>query len=497
MNTGQRIVRNSIFGIVSQAIGGGIFFLVALLMARHLRPDQFGVFTFIFAFVSVFYLLADFGLTNILVREISRQKDRLGYILGAVIPLITVVALILYLLIVAITQFLQLDKEATMAMYVMAATVLITFHAAVYGSVCRAFEEMGFNALGLTLQRILLLALVMVALDSDAGLPGFAFCYLGERVFQWVFFYVLVRRRYTNYRWRVDTDYWRYLLIEGFPVGVGTVLCRISWHVNIFLLTLLSTVSSVGLFGAAYRIIQMIQVIPFTLSVPVFPVLSRRAAESSRQAFTLYLRILKMFMLVGMPIGVWFMFLGTPLVELLFGSDYRPAGPTLQIMGGVIALLFLNSLYVFLFSSLNKQGLFMAGTSIAVGVNIIVGLLLIPILDMQGAAIAAVCAETALFVSGAIFLSKVGLTTRYHNLLLKPIITVMLASVVLLWPLLKPSFVNIVAGSLVFGLLFPGLAYLFRIINHEDIEALVAALPKLGKAGNRDTSNQSTLKNGS
>ena len=480
MTAGKQIVRNSMFGIVSQALGGGLFFIVTLLVARHLNPERFGAFSFVFAFVTVFHMLADFGLSNILIREMSRQRQRIAEILGAVIPLVSLLALVGYAIIALSAGLLEITPEAELAVYIMGATVLVTFHATVYAAVCRAYEEMGFNAAGLVAQRAVLLLLILVALYLDAGLPGIALCYLGERLVQWLFFYVLVRVRYTRYRWRLDTAYWRYLLREGLPVGAGMVLRRISWYVDTFMLMALSTVGSVGLFSAAYRVIQMVNVIPFTLSVPLFPVLSRLAIESHAKVFAVYNRAQKIFVLLGLPIGLWIVVLGPQLVVLLFGKEYDAAGPTLRIMGLVAVMLFLNSLFVYLFSALGKQKFYMTSIAVSLLINILLDLTLIPLWDIEGAAIATLCSELALYTSGIILLTRAGQVTALFQLLLKPMIAVLLSGCLLVWPLVQGSWTSLIFGTAGFGGLFLGLVLGMRIITRDELLALKAALPGRG-----------------
>jgi O-antigen/teichoic acid export membrane protein len=466
------------FGILSQAIGGGLFFLVALLIARYLGPDRFGAFSFVFAFVTVFHMLADLGLTNILIREISRYKQQVDAILGAVIPLVSLLALVGFGAIALSVQFLRISAETEQAMFIMGLSVLVTFHAAVYGAVSRAFEEMGYNAVGLIVQRLLLLAFIMLALYLDSGLPGIALCYLGERIIQWGFFYALVRLRYARYRWRYDPGYWRYLIREAVPVGASMVLRRISWYVDTFMLMALSTASSVGLFSAAYRVIQMINVIPFTLSVPLFPALSRQAVESSVKAYALYTRAQMIFLLLGLPIGVWIILLGPQLMLLLFGEDYRAAGTTLQFMGLVVVFLFLNSLYVYLFSALGKQKLYMASIGISVLINVVLDFIFIPILDILGAALATLCAEVILYLSGILLLARLGYVMAYSRFLFKPLLVTLLASLTLVWPLLATGWTSLILGSLGYGGIFFLLAYAMNILTQDEIAALRAALPQ-------------------
>lgn len=476
--TGHRVVRNAMFGVFSQVLGGGLFFLVAILVARHLGPESYGPFSFIFAFVAVIHMVADFGLTQILVREISRNKQKLDEILGAVMPLVTILAIMGICIVILSVQLLTLNADAAQAMYILGASVLVTFLAAVYGAVSRAFEQMEVNALVLVLQRIFLLILVLFALNQDAGLQGIAFCYLGERVFQWMFLYILVRRKYSRYTWRVDFTYWRYLIREGLPVGAGLVLRRISWYLDIFILSALSTASSVGLFSAAFRIIQMINVIPFTLSIPVFPVFSRLALESKDRVFAIYVRVLKVFVLISLPIATWLFILGPQITIAVFGDAYQPAGEVLQIMGPMVVFLFLNGLYVHIFSALDKQSYFMRAVGIAVTVNVVLDIALIPLWGILGAALATLISEFVLFIVGAVLLSQLGLVITYLQLFFRPMMAVLISSAALLWAAEAPSMINAILGSIGFSVLYVTAGYVLRILHEDDISTILSVLSR-------------------
>lgn len=484
-NTGHRVVRNALFGVFSQALGGGLFFLVAILIARHLGPEGYGPFSFIFAFVAVIHMVADFGLTQILVREISRNKQKLDEILGAVVPLVTFFAAVGFGIIIVAVGFLSLTEDAAHAMYIMGASVLVTFHAAVYGSVSRAYEQMGINAVVLILQRVVLYVLTLLALYYNAGLPGVAWCYFGERVFQWLLFRILVRMRYSRYKWRVDIDYWRYLIREGLPVGTGMVLRRISWYVDIFVLTALSSASSVGLFSAAFRVIQLVNVIPFTLSIPVFPVLSRLALESKHRVFAIYTRVVTIFILISLPIAMWLFIVGSELMVFIFGEAYQPAGKVLMVMGPMVVFLFLNGLYVHIFSALDKQGLFMKTVAMAVAVNIVLDIVLIPLWGILGAAVATLISEFVLYVTGAVLLSRLGQHMSFLQLFFRPVIAVLISSVALIWESGESSILSLVMRSIGFAVLYVISGYLLKIVDKGDISILVGAISKKRMTGNK------------
>ena len=142
MKGSHKVVKNSLYGILGEGVGGVLQFGIIIFIARFLGAVEFGVFSFVLAFVGVFQLIADFGLTNMIVREIVRDKSRTNTIIASLRPLISILAIVVFVLICGSIHLFSSDPLVYKSTYVMAAAVLVTFQAMVYASVCRAYEEM-------------------------------------------------------------------------------------------------------------------------------------------------------------------------------------------------------------------------------------------------------------------------------------------------------------------------------------------------------------------
>ena len=77
MNHGKRIAQSSAALLFSNFANKIIGFFIMLTVARVLGAEQFGVYTTVFAYVSLFALLTDLGLTTVVTRKLS-QDDREG-----------------------------------------------------------------------------------------------------------------------------------------------------------------------------------------------------------------------------------------------------------------------------------------------------------------------------------------------------------------------------------------------------------------------------------
>lgn len=476
MSSGERIVRNSVFGVLSQVIGGGIMFLVALLSARYLGPEHFGVFSFSFAFVHIVQVFAG-GLGNALVREIVRNPDRLEYVLSAAIPLMTALSGLAWLVSFLVVKASSVGTEIATTIYILTAVFPASFNSVAFAAVCRAKEEMFHNAAALVLQRVVLLSLVWVTVMLDFGLVGVASSYLAAHMVQWLFFSGLVSKRYCRYRTRIDVRLWRHLLLEGTPIALGMIMQRIAWYADIFLLTLLSSARSVGLYGAAYRLVEMLSVIPTALSIPVFPVLSRLAVESHAQAFSLYLKAQKFLIIIGFPLGVWLFVTAPQLMAFLFGPEYIEATPALRILGLMLVLLFLNSLYLYVFSAIGAQRIFMVAMSFIVVLNIVLDVVLIPVLDFTGAALATLVSEFTLYLIGSFLLFRKGLEIKKLLEFWRILPALLFALAVLAWPAFSPSFLSLILGSVGFGVVYLGALFLFDVIGKSELEILSSIMP--------------------
>ena len=49
---------------------------VGILVARYLGPENYGIMNYVISYVSIFTIVATFGMSNIEIRELSRNKEK-------------------------------------------------------------------------------------------------------------------------------------------------------------------------------------------------------------------------------------------------------------------------------------------------------------------------------------------------------------------------------------------------------------------------------------
>jgi len=78
----QKIITNIIWVFGERGIQFLLAIFIGVLLARYLEPNQFGIYSFGIAFVSIFSIFSQLGLNGILTRDLVQNSDNNDEILG-------------------------------------------------------------------------------------------------------------------------------------------------------------------------------------------------------------------------------------------------------------------------------------------------------------------------------------------------------------------------------------------------------------------------------
>lgn len=471
----QRVFKNISSLLVAEALGFPLNFILTLLLARYLGVETFGDYSFVMAFVFVFQLIADAGLSNILIREIATNREKLPYQLGVTKSLMWAFSLFTFLLIVAAVPFVRPEPPVRAALYIMGLAVLATVHAVGYTSVFRALEEMEYNAIGFVLHKVILFLLVLVVMWIKKGLPEIAAAYLLANLSLWFFYYWIIRTRYPRPQRVWDLRAWGFLLREAVPVGIAIVLRRVSWQVDILVLTAIGTSRSVGLFSAPYKILQALNVLPQTISLPLFPVYARLARDSLDELFETYERTLRLLVTGSVPLALLLTVFSPSIVFVLFGRPFQESYVAMEILSLTLLFLFPTSQFIYLFSALGKQHFYTVASLVGLAANVVLAFLLIPRLDYVGAALATLCSEMLLFATGIAYVKRLERGVSLRRALGRPLAAglVMLAVV---FPFRLLSFSLHAPGALLGIVIYVLAAFAFGAVSRSELRLLRESL---------------------
>lgn len=423
MKQSQRIVKNAVAGFTAGVIGGLVYLATTIAIARNhnVSLEEFGKYQWVLAFAMIAQLVADSGLPRMMIREIAKDPECVGKITGASAGLIWAISFVVCLIVGVIALFLPFGNDMKIAVMLMTLATLCTFHAAGYGAVLRAFEDNELSYLGFILQKVLLLAFILVMLHFRTGMVGFVSAHLLSNLLLWAFYHIIVSKFYTKVKLRIDLPLWKELFFSAVPMGGGVMLRQLAMQIDIFVLGLMTNMQTVGLFGGPYRLSWSLRTIPQTLSLPLYPLFSRTAHFSPSRFGDVYRQSLKFFSLLSVPFAAFFIVWSKQLLTLALGARFLPALPAMQLLGLGLIPFFMSTLFQYLFAAIDAQKGFFLTTAIGSALRIILLVALIPRYNYVGPAIAFVCAETVTVGLWIFQMHKLGYPAQLGNVLWRPL----------------------------------------------------------------------------
>jgi O-antigen/teichoic acid export membrane protein len=162
-------------------------------------------------------------------------------------------------------------------------------------------------------------------------------------------------------------------------------------------LSLIKSPSAVGLYGAAYRVIDVLVTIPFIFAGLILPVLTSSWIRKDEANFRRVLQKSLDFMIIlALPMVIGTYFVNTQIITIVAGNDFLAAGSILSILIIAAGIIFIGTVFSHAVIALDLQKKIIPAY-IFTAVTAIMGyLLFIPTYSYFGAAWVTVYSELAI-----------------------------------------------------------------------------------------------------
>lgn len=405
------ILSNTLVASAGRVINIILGIVIVAAVSRYLGAAQYGRYSLLLAYGSLWQIAADFGLYLALTRDIARYPDRQQKILS----LITAVRLALL-----ITMF---GTAGVIVFYLPGYRALLPAFAIVaLGLVFQSFSQllMGVyqahgviwratagDLLGRVVQLIgVFLFPLAVFYNFQLQTAHYQLLYMAATftaglAVAYFFHAVLVP---AVQPWRVALN-WRQLkriVINAWPLAGMLVLNVIYFRIDIVMLAYWRPEAEVGWYGLAYRIVESLLFFPAMFGGLLLPNVSALISRNAGRAKALLEQSLRFVAVAAAFTGVALVMLARPTVEFLSGEQFEPAASLLQVLAGALVIMFFGNVFGFALVALNKQKQLLILYALLAGGNVVSNALLIPVYGALAAAWTTVATEAVAAGAAAI-----------------------------------------------------------------------------------------------
>ncbi len=386
-------------------IAKALDFAFYLLLARRLGVAGFGLFTFAFSFTLLFNVVADFGFSGILAREVTRTPERLRLLLGEALRIKVALAIITFALVVGIASATRTPAGAMPLIIAMTAGMLINATALLFDALLKSSRRPGAAGLVQIAQSTAVLVAGGALLVRGMGPVGGALAYLtaslahlaGNAWFSrdlWRVPAEAEAEEVEDKRWTMPLQLWR----EALPLALSGVFIAIYFRIDAVMLQAMQGAQAVGLYGGIYRLFEAAAPICAAYHSVLFPSLVRAAQDKGNWVGSLCQQSLRMLLLGAIGYSAFMAVESDRIIGLVLGSDYAQAAPGLAVLIWATPPALMSTSLLWGLAAVGRQSLGTWAVGVTALANVGLNLVLIPRLSFMGASMATVASEVLCFL---------------------------------------------------------------------------------------------------
>ncbi len=397
MSLPSRIAYNVIFTSSAKVLGTVLALVSIGFITRYLGKEGFGEYSIVLAFFAFFSAVADLGLYAISTREISRPASDERKILGNVFALRIAASILVFVLsplVILLFPYSDRVKEGV----VLAALAYV--FASSYSVLIGLFQKrlaMDKVAVGEFIGKVVQLGTIVIVIRLNLGFLAVVSSLLFNMLVSFVIIY-LWSRKFIIFSPRIDWGAWKRFIKESYPVGVSAVITFAYFKLDTILLSILKTSADVGIYNAAYKVVENIAFFPAMIIGLVLPLMSRYIFDNREKFAKVANKTFKVFLILSVPLIVGTFFLARSVIGIIGGAEFEESVQVLQILAFAMAFIFFGNFFMHVIIAGNQQKKLIVILLFCAVFNIGLNILLIPSYSYVGAAVTSSLTELLVVV---------------------------------------------------------------------------------------------------
>jgi O-antigen/teichoic acid export membrane protein len=387
------VARNSAFVLGVQVVLKVLAFLFNIYVVRRLGDVHFGQYSAVMAYVAIFAIFTDWGMSPYAVREIAKDSRKTSSLLPNIVAVRVVLSLIVTL--IAPLSALWLGKESDMVLGILIASAGLLLYAfqGPLDSALTARERLDYTSAFALVNQLVFWGLGVLLLIHGKGFIGLIIAHLaGVAVVAllsgWTLFRLGMGRPVLSVR------RWPPLFLAALPFGISGISYVFMQRFDTVLMSFALTDAAVGWYNVPWTLINMVLLIAQSIAIAMYPSMVRSYTEDPESLPQVVWESIKYLLIVCLPIAVGGTVLADRIIITLYEETFVNSIPVLQIILWALPGLFLLELLGRVASTLHLERPAARINVINAVITVLLNLILVPTLGILGAALAMVGGQT-------------------------------------------------------------------------------------------------------
>lgn len=383
----QKYVKNTSWIFFDFFFRQGLTAIIGIFLARYLKPEGFGVLGYSTVYLQILLPFALLGLNQILIREVLNNEEKRHQIIGTIFYLKLIASVSVYVIIGAI---ILIFEKGDNALYIAVASLSVLlsplqvidlyFQAKLKANLTAIAQQMAgvcsaiLKLLGIYFKLPISYFVWLFVIETLITTVGFIYFYksIGEQVKLW---------KFSRVRARLYSKEMLGVLLSSFFIAVYVRADQI------MVKHMLDDVS-LGLYTAAVKLCEPFYLVATLLVSSLFPAIINGLKISREEYLKRVNNMFSTLTWVAMFACIVVTILAKPIILGIYGDDYHDSIPTFIIYFWASVFVFQGVVAGQIFVLEKLQYYVATYTLFGALLNIILNYLLIPVMGINGSALA-------------------------------------------------------------------------------------------------------------
>lgn len=378
MSLGKQIAYNTLLQTAAKIASTLLAVIAFGLMTRYLDQEGFGAYTTITAYLQFFGILVDMGLSVIAIQLISEIGHDHTKNFNNIFTIRLLSCIVIYGIAPLIVLLFPYSHAIKVGVLIMAPSFFLSSMIQLSTVVYQVRIKMFVPTLADIISKVFLIGGIAIAARMDWGLAGVLLVILCNNAIQWSVLFFSARQ-WAWPRLSFDWHIWRLVYDRTWPIALS-ILCNVIYlRADTLILSLTRTQAEVGIYGAAFRVVEVLMTFPIMFIGLTLASFARAWSSGDTKLFARYFqKTFDVMSLTAFPLVVGTLFTGQAVMTLVAGSSFAESGALLKLLILATGAIFFGSLFGHLINIIHEQKKMLIGYFAVACLAVICYVLFIP-----------------------------------------------------------------------------------------------------------------------
>lgn len=450
---GRVILRNTLFITLGSFALKALNFLFSVFVVRQLGDDRFGQFNIVTAWVGLFSIFAEWGISQYTMREMARDRSQTQLLFWNLLAIRLVLALLGIVGITLGAMIVGYSPEIVMGVLFYTFTFVLAAVQIAFETILIAHERFDYVTALQVVGQVAYILLAGAVLWLNLGLVPFIATGL-LAMLPPIFIALWLTRRHA---WVIGKPQWQparwpAMLRGGAPFAIISLTLTIAFSIDTVMLSWTVSESQVGWYNVAYGVVRALVSFLGAFSMAMVPSLTRVYATDPALVEQWYYRSVKFICLLTLPSALGCALIAFPLFGFLYEPSTMPAALVIQVIIWDLPLLMFTSFCGNMTTVIGAEDEAVRIYGLNAIANIILNLYAIPRYGIIGAAFVTVITDLVGLLQFHFSLNRRMRLPDIRSMLVRIGIATVIMGVSVFWAIPYVHFgVLIIIGGLVYG----------------------------------------------